>query len=122
MESGHYREDWHLDKDLLFKGNKVYSPETCVFIPREINLSLSLERDGKQFGYSVYRDKFQTRCSNADSLVEFFSGTKGDCMAWYMNKKKACLLTKAERFKGDLEPKAFNALINYANSLVQSDR
>lgn len=118
VNRGHYKEGWHLDKDLLFKGNKVYSPTTCVFIPKEINLALSLEKNGKQFGYSRYRDKFQARCSNVDGLVEFFSGTELECRGWYMSKKKDCLLAKAERFKGDLEPKAYLALIEYAYSLV----
>lgn len=28
---------YHLDKDLLIEGNKHYSPETCCFVPQELN-------------------------------------------------------------------------------------
>ncbi len=30
-------DGYHLDKDLKVPGNKVYGPETCVFIPQDIN-------------------------------------------------------------------------------------
>ena len=37
-------QDWqdkHLDKDLILQGNKIYSPKTCLFVTREINLLLN---------------------------------------------------------------------------------
>ena len=49
---------FHLDKDLLTKGNKVYSENTCVFIPSEIN-SLLVKRKASRGEHliGVYWDK-----------------------------------------------------------------
>ena len=35
-----YVEGYSLDKDILFKNNKLYSPDTCCFVPNEINVLL----------------------------------------------------------------------------------
>ena len=40
IENNYYEvpgERMHLDKDILCKGNKVYSRETCIFVPHRIN-------------------------------------------------------------------------------------
>ena len=36
-----------LDKDILYKGNKVYSRETCIFVPNRINV-LFTKRDNSR--------------------------------------------------------------------------
>lgn len=41
MESQKW-EDRELDKDFLVEGNKVYSPSTCIFIPKKLNAFLTL--------------------------------------------------------------------------------
>lgn len=44
--------NWHLDKDILQKGNKIYSPETCCFVPQEIN-KLFTKRQNHRGAYPI---------------------------------------------------------------------
>ena len=39
-----FNERMNLDKDILFKGNKIYSPQTCIFVPQRIN-TLFVKKD-----------------------------------------------------------------------------
>ena len=47
-----YQEGYCLDKDILVKGNKFYSPQTCCFVPRAIN-SLLTNRKNHRGKYPV---------------------------------------------------------------------
>lgn len=58
-----------LDKDILFEANKVYSPETCRFVDKDLNKFLLDSRAVKgkwPTGVSWKKDncKFQARCCN----------------------------------------------------------
>ena len=39
-----YKQGYQLDKDYLSPGNRVYSPETCVFIPKDLNTFLTFNQ------------------------------------------------------------------------------
>ena len=66
------QQDWKgrdLDKDLLFEGNKVYSPETCVFISGMLNrffLAREASRGEHMIGvcWNKEKSKFQSNCRN----------------------------------------------------------
>lgn len=59
----HYVTGYDLDKDLLASGNKIYSPETCCFIPRLVNKAISSVNLNNllPLGVSVHRNKYRSR-------------------------------------------------------------
>lgn len=51
-------QGWQLDKDIKVKGNKIYSPESCLFIPKDINcFSLSRIIKKSEMPQGVYFSK-----------------------------------------------------------------
>lgn len=42
---------YQLDKDILIPGNRVYSPNTCCFVPPNINQAVRWRRNLRQSGY-----------------------------------------------------------------------
>lgn len=44
--SENFKQGLELDKDILVKGNKIYSPETCAFVPKQLNYILNSFKSG----------------------------------------------------------------------------
>ena len=67
------KQDWegkHLDKDILFEGNKIYSPDTCAFVDSATNsffTDSAASRDGRPVGTQFHKltGKFQAQCNNS---------------------------------------------------------
>ena len=64
-----YREGFSLDKDLLLVGNKEYSPDACIYVPRWLNNfteDRGASRGKFQIGVSLHKPtgKYQSYCNN----------------------------------------------------------
>ncbi len=113
-------EGWHLDKDLLVKGNKVYSEDSCVFIPAEINLLLvknTASRGEHLIGVSCHkRDKaFKAMVSKNKGKQEYLGYFKTEIEAFnaYKQAKGSFIKEQAEKWKDKIDERAYKALMNY---------
>ena len=117
---GFDNKDWQLDKDLLIKGNKVYSENTCVFIPVEINLLLT-KRDASRgehligVCWSNTHKAFVARVSRNKGKQEHLGFFKTELEAFnaYKIAKEAFVKEQAEKWKSQIDIRAYNALMNY---------
>lgn len=114
-----FNEGFVLDKDIIFKGNKVYGPETCVFVPPEINgLIVSPVKPGKEFpagiSYQKVYDKYLVSCA-IDGKNKNLGRYKcpEEAFAVYKEFKENLIRERAEKYKDKMDIRAYHALTNY---------
>ena len=113
-----YIEGFPLDKDILVKGNKIYSPETCCFVPSEIN-SLVIKSNSKRgecpIGVNKKGNKFQARVKigKRESLDLGLFNTKEEAFQVYKKAKEDYIKKVAKKWKHLITPQTYQALINY---------
>ena len=113
-------EGFELDKDLLIKGNKVYSEDSCVFIPSEINqlLTKNTASRGKYLigvCWCNTKKAFVAQVSKSKGKREHLGFFKTELEAFnaYKVAKEAFVKEQAGKFKSQIDPRAYNALMNY---------
>ena len=113
-----YIDGFHLDKDLTILGNKMYSPDTCRFIPFEINSLLTdsgFSRGKLPIGVSLHKTgKYQSSISNNNKKVYLglFDNIE-EAYEVYKKAKKKYIETQAKRFRAKIGDVIYNNLINY---------
>ena len=115
-----FNKEWHLDKDLLIKGNKVYSEDTCVFLPSEIN-SLLTKREalrGKHLigvSWCKKANAFKASVNKNKGKQEHLGYFKTEIEAFkaYKTAKEAFVKEQANKWKGKIDPRAYEALMSY---------
>lgn len=112
-------QDWrgnHLDKDLLKRGNKIYSDETCLFISAEINTFINecprIDRSYLMGVYFNHRDNEYVSQINVNGRRVRLGGYDSEVKAhqrWLIEKRKIA----NEIALKQSDPKIAKALVNY---------
>lgn len=110
-------EKMNLDKDILCKGNKVYAPDNCVFVPQFIN-SLFVKRDKLRGKYyiGVYKDgnKFEAQLTKDNRKIHLGTySTPNEAFLAYKEAKEQYIKEIAEKYKDKIPCKLYEAMLNY---------
>ena len=112
-----YIEGWHLDKDILLKGNKIYSLETCAFVPSEIN-SLFIKSNSSRGDYpiGVYKHKCgkyvaQMYQNNKPVHLGYYPTIK-EAFEAYKTAKELWIKEVADKWRGQITEQVYQTLIN----------
>lgn len=108
---------YHLDKDILVSGNRVYSPETCCFVPNEINILFRRSKtkplpEGVSFSKANNKLQSQIKIGNRTVNLGFYDNVEEAEMA-YKNAKKVKLKNIAESWKDKISVEVYVRLTTY---------
>lgn len=121
-------ERMNLDKDILIKGNKIYSPETCIFVTEKINklfIKSDLTRGKYPLGvnekYSGNILKLYVNCSISDEknkrkekFLGYFPLDKPfQAFTAYKNFKENYIKQVADEYKDLIPKELYEAMYNY---------
>lgn len=114
-----YIDGFCLDKDILFKGNKEYNPNSCSFVPNEINCLLTKrqnERGDLPIGVVYTESKQRYKASLTKDSKRVYIGcfsTPEEAFQAYKKAKEAWIKEVANKWKDKIKPNVYEALMNY---------
>ena len=112
-----------LDKDILYKGNKIYSPETCVFTPNGINVLFTKSNKARgKYPIGVSKEKTTGKfkaecqkqlCEKSESRYLGLYDTPEEAFYIYKIEKEKYIKYVADKYKDKIPENLYNALYKY---------
>ena len=112
-----------IDKDILIKGNKIYSPETCCLVPGDVNglfIKQCSSRGKCPIGvrYDKRRHRYVVTCRTHNDKSSQFLGeynTFEEAFETYKDYKENLIkrIAQEEYNKGNITKKCYEAMMNY---------
>ena len=115
---------FNVDKDILFKNNKIYSPNTCCLVPNNVN-TLFIKSDNQRGTYPIgvseyYKNSglYQARCNNqflGETITIGVFDTPEKAFYAYKNYKEHLIKDVAilEYKNNNITKECYDAMMNY---------
>ena len=119
IEDNYYEipgERMHLDKDILCKGNKIYSRETCIFVPSRINtlfIKCDKSRGKDPIGVTeLPSGNYKVECRNGYGKHVYLGtySTKKEAFHVYKQYKEKVIKETIDSYKGKIPEPYYSRL------------
>lgn len=116
---GFNNKGWDLDKDILFKGSKVYSEDTCCFVPNEVNKLFTKSESARgmlPIGVTSHKatGKYEAQMTSTGGSVYLgLYGAPEDAFYAYKTAKEYHIKVVANKWKDQIDVRVYEALMNY---------
>lgn len=110
-------EGWHLDKDILVRGNKTYSKETASIVPKDINnllVAKHFKNTGLPQGVTFKEGAYvaQINMFGKNKHIGRFRSPESAFLA-YKNEKVEHIKVVATKWKDSISSGVYEALMNW---------
>lgn len=116
----HYKENFSLDKDIIYNvqhmTNKIYSPETCIMIPKELNEFLAddcVDRNVRLTKNKRFSSQIQSYCLNNKQIYLGTYDTFKEAKNAYAKEKYKIWISLVEKYRNILDDEIYNILLKY---------
>ena len=110
-----------LDKDILIKNNKIYSPEACIYVPERINnlfTKTNTKRGNLPIGVGIHQGKYKAHMSkliDGKKQMRYYGNynTPEEAFECYKQIKEEYIKEVADEYSGQIPDDLYFALYSY---------
>lgn len=103
-------ERLHLDKDIKYPGNTLYSPDTCILVPQRINLLFMNKTNNRGLPNGIDKHPNGYTATYNNNKLGVFS-TVEEAFEVYAKKKKETIIEVANEYKSILPSHVYDAIV-----------
>ena len=117
-----FKQGWSLDKDILVKGNKIYSPDTCCIVPNEINQLFIYQKSNRgslPIGVIFntrdrsFKAQLNKRLTGGKQRLSKYFKTAEEAFLFYKEAKESYIKDVANMYKDRLDSRCYEAMVNW---------